>query len=83
MEHLIRQILANIGANLRFFLRNRLLAAFLLVMLALLGLSLVPMLLFSTNSQKFNLITQTYALVDMVVYLLVHAADTEKRLVRY
>ena len=66
-----RQVLANVAANLRFFLRNRLLAAFLLVMLALLGLSLVPMLLFSTNTQKFNLITQTYTLVDMVVYLLV------------
>jgi hypothetical protein len=41
---------------LRFFARNRLLLAFGLVMLLLFGLTLVPMVMFDTSSDRFNLL---------------------------
>ncbi len=51
---MLSQLALNTKVHLRFYTRNRLLIAFGLVMLLLFGLTLVPMLLFESSSDRFN-----------------------------
>jgi hypothetical protein len=53
---MLDQLLLNTRVHLRFFARNRLLLAFGLVMLLLFGVTLVPMVLFQSSSDRFNLL---------------------------
>jgi hypothetical protein len=50
------QLLLNTKIHLLFFARNRIVLAFGLLMIAIFGLSLVPMLLYETSGDRFNLI---------------------------
>jgi hypothetical protein len=50
------QLLLNTHVHLRFYLRNRLLLAFGLVMLLMFGMTLVPMVLFESSSDRFNML---------------------------
>ncbi len=47
-------LLLNTRVHLRFYARNRLLLAFGLLMLLLFGLTLIPMLMMGTSSDRFN-----------------------------
>jgi hypothetical protein len=49
-------LLVNTRVHLRFYARNRLLLAFGLVMLLMFGITLVPMLLFESSSDRFNML---------------------------
>ena len=51
---MLSQLLLNTRIHLRFYVRNRLLLAFGLVMLLLFSLTLVSMLLFASTSDRFN-----------------------------
>ncbi len=53
---MLSQLLLNTRVHLRFFARNRLLLAFGLVMLLLFGVTMVPMVLFESSSDRFNLL---------------------------
>jgi hypothetical protein len=69
----IDQLLLNTRVHLRFYARNRLLLAFGLVMLLLFGLTLVPMLMFETTSDRFRLLRAITA--QMSGYALVFTAS--------
>ncbi|HSC72302.1 MAG TPA: hypothetical protein VLH58_13170, partial [Candidatus Methylomirabilis sp.] len=51
------QVLANVAVNFKFYRRNRLLLAAILLILLVLGLSAVPSLFFLTKSQHLAIIT--------------------------
>jgi len=51
-------LLLNTRVHLLFYARNRLLLAFGLVMLLFFGLTLVPMFMFDTSSDRFNMLRQ-------------------------
>lgn len=53
---MLRQLALNTRVHLLFYARNRLLLAFALLMVLLFGLTLVPMLMFETSSDRFNLL---------------------------
>jgi hypothetical protein len=58
------QLLLNTRVHLLFLARNRLLLAFGLVMLLLFGLTLFPMFMFDTSSDRFNMLRQLTAQVS-------------------
>ena len=70
---MIDQLLLNTRVHLRFYARNRLLLAFGLVMLLFFGLTLVPMLMFETSSDRFNMLRMIT--VQMSGYALVFTAS--------
>jgi hypothetical protein len=69
----LSQLLLNTRVHLRFYARNRLLMAFGLVMLLFFGLTLVPMLMFQTSSDRFNMLRMITA--QMSGYAMVFTAS--------
>jgi hypothetical protein len=69
----LSQLLLNTRVHLRFYARNRLLLAFGLVMLLLFGLTLGPMLMFETSSDRFNILRMIT--VQLNVYALLFTAS--------
>lgn len=67
------QLLLNTRVHLRFYARNRLLLAFGLVMLLLFGVTLLPMLMFDSSSDRFNLLRSITA--QMSGYAMVFTAS--------
>jgi ABC-type transport system involved in multi-copper enzyme maturation permease subunit len=67
------QLLVNTRVHLRFYARNRLLLAFGLVMLLMFGVTLVPMLLFESSSDRFNMLRSITS--QMSGYALVFTAS--------
>lgn len=61
---MLDQLLLNTRIHLLFFARNRMLLAFGLVMLLFFGLSLLPMIMFDTSSDRFNMLRQLTSMVS-------------------
>lgn len=63
------QILANIGANFKFYRRNRLLVMASLVTLSVLGFSTLPSLFYVTQSRHLTMLITLFTEMNLFIYL--------------